>query len=439
MRIRGEARGKFILIIIMMTTFLFCVVPTAAHVVPGHVVISEVCVHGVGSAVDEFVELYNPTDSEISLSGWKLQYKPATDGTWRSKVGDSLPADKKIESHKFLLLAGKLYAGDTMPDYRHDANWSLSNDAGHVRIINAEGKEIDRVGYGTSADSAEGSPAPKPPEGESIERKYLVYGYAPCQDTNNNSEDFDIKTPTPKNSSFSIDPLPPLPDHVVISEVQIDGAGEWVELYNPTSGSIDLSSMPIYLCYYASGKNWNKSSNPAADKMQLSGTIPTHGFYLVRIDGTVSDPDYDWGYSAPASTLSNTAGSVGIFPWNPTTKTAEEAKSGRIDAVGWGSVEHVNETQSAAVPGAGKSIERKSLYEGYAPCQGTNNNSEDFFVQDTPTPKNSSYSMSPTPAPNPGPPVAVPEFNATGLLALIGITSIVLAVTILASNRKRGI
>jgi len=33
--------------------------------------------------------------------------------------------------------------------------------------------------------------------------------------------------------------------------------------------------------------------------------------------------------------------------------------------------------------------------------------------------------------------VAVSEFNATGLLALIGIARIVLAVTVLASRRKR--
>jgi len=67
-RIRREAWVRIILIMIT-TTFLFCVVPTAAHVVPGHVVISEVCVRGAGGAFDEFVELYNPTDSEIHLSG----------------------------------------------------------------------------------------------------------------------------------------------------------------------------------------------------------------------------------------------------------------------------------------------------------------------------------------------------------------------------------
>ena len=35
------------------------------------------------------------------------------------------------------------------------------------------------------------------------------------------------------------------------------------------------------------------------------------------------------------------------------------------------------------------------------------------------------------------PPLSVPEFSLTGLLALIGITSIVLAVTVLASGREK--
>jgi hypothetical protein len=77
--------------------------------------------------------------------------------------GRGLHAGEKIGSHKFLLLAGNSYAGDTIPDYRHYADWGLSDIAGHVRIIDAEGKEMDRVGYGKRADSPEGSPAATPP------------------------------------------------------------------------------------------------------------------------------------------------------------------------------------------------------------------------------------------------------------------------------------
>jgi len=250
-----------------------------------------------------------------------------------------------------------------------------------VRIIDAEGNEIDRVGYGKDADTPEGSPAPEPPEGKSIERKHLVYGYAPCKDTNNNSEDFEIKdTPTPKNSSFAMDPLPP-PDA----------------------------------------------------KIPIGATIPSYGFYLIADEGFAtrkdnpSWPDADYEETI---TLTNTNGWIRLI----------DSSGNIVDLIGWGSAP-VNETLSFQKnPAERKSIERKSLYDGYALCEDTNNNSEDLFVRDMPTPENSSFSMNPVPSSvpvNPMPPLSVPEFSLTGLLALIGITSIVFAVTVLASGREK--
>jgi len=51
-----------------------------------HVVISEVQVGGT-LVDDEFVELYNPTNSAISLSGWRLRRKTSTGTGTHSRVG----------------------------------------------------------------------------------------------------------------------------------------------------------------------------------------------------------------------------------------------------------------------------------------------------------------------------------------------------------------
>lgn len=84
-----------------------------------------------------------------------------------------------------------------------------------------------------------------------------------------------------------------------------------------------------------------------------------------------------------------------------------DSSGNTIDTVGWGTAK-INETINADKPSEGESIERKSLSEGYAPCQDTNNNSFDFFVQDAPTPMNSSSPrMDPVPSTK-----SVPEFNA---------------------------
>ena len=123
-------------------------------------------------------------------------------------------------------------------------------------------------------------------------------------------------------------------DHVVVSEVQI-ATSEFVELYNPTNSDIDMTSW--HWCYFSSNRNWNESWR---DKVFPSGaTIPTHGFYLIVVNGDVGVTP-DWNLSYVGGQLSDSAGSVGIFPCDPDTKTVEEAESGRIDAVAWGTVSY---------------------------------------------------------------------------------------------------
>jgi len=178
--------------------------------------------------------------------------------------------------------------------------------------------------------------------------------------------------------------------HVVISEVCINARdgneSEWVELYNPTDSPIDMTGW--YWCYFSHSRNWNNSYRNKA--FPEGATIPGYGFYLILVSGSVNEtPDWNLGYSGHQ--LNDTAGSIGIFPFDPDTKTAEAAKNGRIDAVGWDtSVEYVYETVNASVPGSGESLQRKvndSINEGAGPAWDTNNNSADFFVQTAPNPQ----------------------------------------------------
>jgi len=208
-------------------------------------------------------------------------------------------------------------------------------------------------------------------------------------------------------------------DHVVISEVEISDS-EWVELYNPTDSDVDMNGW--YWCYYSSGRYWNSPTNRRA----LSGTIKAQRFYLLRIDGTVPNADWDTGYSAPPNTLDNTDGSVGIFPWDPVTKSNETAKSGRIDVVAWGSVSYVKEGTEATAPGSGESLQRRvngTITEnGYGPGWDSNDNSADFFIH-SPDPQTSGA--------DPLPPV--PELST---LILLSIGLIALAGYVLLTKRR---
>lgn len=155
-----------------------------------HVIINEFTTRGPNGTYDEFVELYNPTNSDVDMSGWKLQYKSATGDSWQSKVGSGMTG--MIKFGRFFLLASKSYSLGVTPDYLHTANWGLADSGGHLRIIDSNGSVIDKVGWG-NANEPEGSAAPALEENKSLDRVSLT------ADTDNNANDFILVSPSPNN------------------------------------------------------------------------------------------------------------------------------------------------------------------------------------------------------------------------------------------------
>jgi len=93
--------GLAVLTILVVTALL----PTAiAQEVPAHVVISEVFYDESGTDNNEFYELYNPTDSDIDISGWKLK---AFNQSGILKTTTTLPAGTTITAHKSYLIGEK--------------------------------------------------------------------------------------------------------------------------------------------------------------------------------------------------------------------------------------------------------------------------------------------------------------------------------------------
>ncbi|NQE04318.1 hypothetical protein C5S32_00470, partial [ANME-1 cluster archaeon GoMg1] len=198
------ALGLAVLTILAVTALL----PIAiAQEVPAHVVISEVLPNPTGTEDGkEYVELYNPTNIEIDIGGWVIDTKSDTD------ADATIPHGAKIQVHGFYLVGDTPWTPEagwpTSPD--HEEEIALANNEGWVRLRkNLGGNIVDTVGWGT-ATTNETLNAAKPADGESIERKSLNGGYAPCQDTDDNSFDFSVQgTPTPKNSaSPEMDPAP---------------------------------------------------------------------------------------------------------------------------------------------------------------------------------------------------------------------------------------
>lgn len=185
-----------------------------------HIVISEFSTRGASSATDEFVELYNPTETSVNLTGWKLQYKATSGTSWIDYF--SIPAGNIIPARGFFLIANNGYSGTVTPDVR----WGTAGlaDNGHIRIVNSSSIEIDKVGWGTAIDPEGGVAAPNhgtTGNNNSVERKakststadslksnglhsLLGNGY----DTNNNGNDFIQQTNgrNPQNTSSPVEP-----------------------------------------------------------------------------------------------------------------------------------------------------------------------------------------------------------------------------------------
>jgi phosphatidylserine/phosphatidylglycerophosphate/cardiolipin synthase-like enzyme len=209
------------LVLLALFTLSMGPVP-ASGAVANHVVISQFATRGPSAALDEFVELYNPTENIVSLSNWKLQYKSATGSTWADRA--VLPAGVQIAAHGYFLLANPTYVGSVVPDY-NSASWTTGlADNGNIQIIDGAAVTVDKVGFGTGNDPEGGVDAPTngtSPNNNSIERKAnaastaasLATGGADAalgngEDTNVNGSDFVAQTNGrhPQNSSSPPEP-----------------------------------------------------------------------------------------------------------------------------------------------------------------------------------------------------------------------------------------
>lgn len=166
------------------------------------VVISKLQTGGLGSgtASQEVIELYNNSDDDINVSGWCLTYSAANDGESATTSGNGqrqlacldAPDDTDIflqAGSTVLLVSAKHPLADD-PSVNMNFSGGMSGNSGHVRLLDHEGQEIDRVGYGAAAVRPEGTAAPAPPGGSWLLRATTEDGR--LQDTGDNATDFTV-------------------------------------------------------------------------------------------------------------------------------------------------------------------------------------------------------------------------------------------------------
>lgn len=163
------------------------------------VVISQVQVGNVASASNELIEIYNNSDTPIDITDWCLYYASASSLTSGSKL--TCFTTGGLDIHVFLPARSYAVAissqfATTNPTLGSDTRFSLalSGTAGHVRLLNKQNSEIDKLAWGQSAVMAEGNnPASVPTNTTLLQRKSLTA--QTYQDTDNNNVDFQLAAP----------------------------------------------------------------------------------------------------------------------------------------------------------------------------------------------------------------------------------------------------
>lgn len=253
---------------------LYVVTPGAANdnstpPPPGIAVINEVFSRGTTENPD-WVEFFNPSDTELDISGYKIYDNGGQSGT---KPKKEVPAGTVLSPGAWYLI---------VVDDEDPSGFGLSSGGEKIWLENIEGMVVDSVEF------------PAMEEGQS-------FGRYPDGDANW----IILFVPTP--GAANDNSIPPPAVTVVVNEIFSRGTTEdpdWVEIFNASNGDIDLTGYKIY--------DGGGQSGTKPKKEFPSGTIiPAGGFYVIVVDdgeasgfGLSSGGEQLW-FEAPDGTIIN--------------------------------------------------------------------------------------------------------------------------------------
>ena len=177
-----------------------------------NVVISQIQTAGL-AANDEFVELYNPTQTAINLASWRLDRRTASLSATPAILVASLSGSIAPQGYFLITSNESLASGSADKLYSNTTNHIASNNT--VILYNDAGQTVvDKVGLGTAQDNETADFTPNPSPGQSIIRKASIDSTAQTLslggseatfgngfDTDNNSTNFVLlPTSLPRNS-----------------------------------------------------------------------------------------------------------------------------------------------------------------------------------------------------------------------------------------------
>ena len=150
---------------------------------------------------NDYVELFNSSDTAVNLTGMSLQYASATGSGWSTQnLSGSIPAG----GYFLIQLAGGA-TGATLPVANLTGTINLATASGKIALMNttnlnsascpAAASVLDFIGYG-SANCYEGQPTTA-----LLVTTAAIRVQNGCGDSNNNNSDFTVGVLNPRNSN----------------------------------------------------------------------------------------------------------------------------------------------------------------------------------------------------------------------------------------------
>jgi DNA/RNA endonuclease G (NUC1) len=372
-------------------------------VVPvGAIVISQVYGGGgnAGSTLrNDFIELFNRSDNPVDLTGWAVQHYSSSNTVWLAT-----PLSGIIQPHSYYLVQEAAGTGGTVDLPTPDAAGTigLSSTAGITALTNTAdalasqcavtAAVMDFFSYGGSGASitCSGKPAVGGPLNSSIGVSRVLGGckYTPA------ATDFSIGAPAPRNSSSPVNNCTTTSEetapHVMISQIYGGGGNaggtstppavfknDFVELYNPTDGDVDLGGWSIQYAP-ATGTVGSSLVQP------LGGIIRSHEYFLIALgSGGSTGADLDQPRITGGINMSATNGKIALVKrYGLLSGNCPITDPDVVDYVGYGTADCFEGGLTAPSGSNASGLIRTANSD-------TNQNRTDFSVAAPPTPRGS--------------------------------------------------
>ena len=354
-----------------------CAIPSLKIPKRNLVIFNEIAWMGTSiSANDEWIELKNLTNDKVNMDGWQMI----------DKAGKQMAIFKKKDEIPSLGLFLLERTNDqTVPGVTADKIFVGGlNDTNEALFLFNQNCELE-----DSIEADSSWPAGSKAEKRSMERLSDLSWQTYSGPSQNNI----FGTPKIENKadfghfSTAVESSP----KILITEVQIEGdkAGhDFIELFNPSSRAVNISGYQL--------KKRNKPGVESSIRVFPQGSeIKAENYFLWASSEAGYDDLINSDVSSSGYLIENN--SIALF----------DKSNNIVDKLAWG-LENINPFVEADAfpenPGKNQSIERKKDLAGV--FIDTDDNSQDFFLQQNPNPKNVILDKTP-----PSPPIIISHSN----------------------------